>query len=448
MSGQGAKGAMRRPDTSTPVGRRCNCRPGVRAQEPPITSNSTAQIRGPKGGRKPWKALCNTRFASSRARGWRRRGRRGEPAHALGDRPGQTAQSWLDAALLGHLRQARRKHHLRHRNPDRREGHGKLAGREIQIIKLDDVIQTRELRRRMPNVSSSAIGVDVLDRHGALRRADGHPQGGAGQRHADHRAQRRQRGGDARVCAPRTYVSLVLYRTGSRAYGMGLSPPPKKRHKKSVWVTLGLRRRHAKAARASSEGVREGRRPGAADLRRPFPQTNFPTACWRKILRPRLSTVGLLLCRRRRGAVRQGVRRGRPQSAAVRLGLPHRGTLEAQGAAAEGVETGLHYGDGLDNPKNAAFRQAFRDKAGRDADVYAVQGYDAAQLLARGARCRQGQHRGRGQPLQGLAGRQARLARAGPSAMSPAQNVTQNIYLRRAEGGQNKVIGIAAENSG
>ena len=30
--------------------------------------------------------------------------------------------------------------------------------------------------------------------------------------------------------------------------------------------------------------------------------------------------------------------------------------------------------------------------------------------------------------------------------MSPAQNVTQNIYLRKAEGGQNKVVGIAVEN--
>jgi hypothetical protein len=27
--------------------------------------------------------------------------------------------------------------------------------------------------------------------------------------------------------------------------------------------------------------------------------------------------------------------------------------------------------------------------------------------------------------------------------MSPAQNVTQNIYLRKAEGGQNKVVGVA-----
>ena len=60
------------------------------------------------------------------------------------------------------------------------------------------------------------------------------------------------------------------------------------------------------------------------------------------------------------------------------------GTLGAQGGAAEGIETALHYGDGLDNPKNNAFRKAFKDKAGRDADVYAVGGYDAAQLLAIG----------------------------------------------------------------
>ena len=30
--------------------------------------------------------------------------------------------------------------------------------------------------------------------------------------------------------------------------------------------------------------------------------------------------------------------------------------------------------------------------------------------------------------------------------MSPSQNVMQNIYLRKAEGGLNKVIGIAVEN--
>jgi len=33
----------------------------------------------------------------------------------------------------------------------------------------------------------------------------------------------------------------------------------------------------------------------------------------------------------------------------------------------------------------------------------------------------------------------------GPISMSPAQNVTQNIYLRKAEGGQNKVVEVAVE---
>ena len=68
----------------------------------------------------------------------------------------------------------------------------------------------------------------------------------------------------------------------------------------------------------------------------------------------------------------------------VGSGFLTEGVLGPQGAAAEGVETALHYGDGLDNPKNNAFRAAFKAKAGREADVYAVQGYDSAQLLGIG----------------------------------------------------------------
>ena len=64
--------------------------------------------------------------------------------------------------------------------------------------------------------------------------------------------------------------------------------------------------------------------------------------------------------------------------------------LKPQGAAAEGIQTALHYGDGLDNPKNTAFRAAFKTKAGRDADVYAVQGYDAGADARGGARRDQG----------------------------------------------------------
>jgi branched-chain amino acid transport system substrate-binding protein len=121
------------------------------------------------------------------------------------------------------------------------------------------------------------------------------------------------------------------------------------------------------------------------------------------------------------------------------------GTLEAQGAAAEGVETALHYGDGLDNPKNTAFRKAFKDKAGRDADVYAVQGYDAAQLLAIGLEAVKGKIEDEAALYNALRSAKIESPR-GPISISPAQNVVHNIYLRKAMGGQNKVIGVAAEN--
>ena len=100
---------------------------------------------------------------------------------------------------------------------------------------------------------------------------------------------------------------------------------------------------------------------------------------------------------------------------------------------------------GSTTPKNAAFRKAFKDKAGRDADVYAVQGYDAAQLLGVGLDAVQGKIEDEANLYKAL--RAAKIdSPRGPISMSPAQNVTQNIYLRKVEGGQNKVIGVAAEN--
>ena len=60
------------------------------------------------------------------------------------------------------------------------------------------------------------------------------------------------------------------------------------------------------------------------------------------------------------------------------------GTLEAQGASAQNMLTTLHYADNLDTPKNNAFRKAYAIAYKAQPDVYAVQGYDAAQILANG----------------------------------------------------------------
>jgi branched-chain amino acid transport system substrate-binding protein len=56
--------------------------------------------------------------------------------------------------------------------------------------------------------------------------------------------------------------------------------------------------------------------------------------------------------------------------------------LPAQGEAALGVRSALHWALLLDNPENEAFKTAFSERTGRDADVFAVQGYDTGRVIA------------------------------------------------------------------
>jgi branched-chain amino acid transport system substrate-binding protein len=120
------------------------------------------------------------------------------------------------------------------------------------------------------------------------------------------------------------------------------------------------------------------------------------------------------------------------------------GTLEAQGDAADGVMTTLHYADGLDTAKDKAFRTAYAAAHKMQPDVYAVQGYDAAQLLAVGLAS-----------VQGDVGKRAELIKAmesatidsprGPFTLSKAHNPVQDIYLRKVEGKENKVVAVASK---
>jgi branched-chain amino acid transport system substrate-binding protein len=120
------------------------------------------------------------------------------------------------------------------------------------------------------------------------------------------------------------------------------------------------------------------------------------------------------------------------------------GTLEAQGAAAQGMLTTLHYADNLDTPRNNAFRKSFALTYKANADVYAVQGYDAAQILGAGLAAVKGD----------LAKRDALTAAMhkvvvdsprGKFTISPAGNPVQDIYLREAKGNNNEYRGIAVK---
>jgi branched-chain amino acid transport system substrate-binding protein len=119
------------------------------------------------------------------------------------------------------------------------------------------------------------------------------------------------------------------------------------------------------------------------------------------------------------------------------------GTLEAQGEAAQGLLTTLHYGDGLQNAKDKSFRAAYLKAFGAEADVYAMQGYDAAQLLAAGLAAVKGDTTKRKELVAAM--EKARIdSPRGPMTLSKAHNPVNDIYLRRVEGKQNKVISVAA----
>jgi branched-chain amino acid transport system substrate-binding protein len=118
------------------------------------------------------------------------------------------------------------------------------------------------------------------------------------------------------------------------------------------------------------------------------------------------------------------------------------GVLEAVGDAAEGVETTLHYGDGLVISSNNAFRVAYVRAYGTAPDVYAVQGYDAALLLAAGMDAVKGDVSRRKELIAAMEKVKIDSPR-GAWTMSKAHNPVQDFYLRKVIGKENKVMGVA-----
>ena len=120
------------------------------------------------------------------------------------------------------------------------------------------------------------------------------------------------------------------------------------------------------------------------------------------------------------------------------------GTLDAQGAAADGLLTTLHYADNLKTPRNNAFRLAYAKAYDSKADVYAVQGYDSAQLLGIGLRSVNGDMTNRMLLIRSMASAEIDSPR-GKITLSPSHNVVQDFYLRKVENGENNSIGLAAK---
>ena len=118
------------------------------------------------------------------------------------------------------------------------------------------------------------------------------------------------------------------------------------------------------------------------------------------------------------------------------------GILEAAGTAAEGIETTLHYGDGIETPKNKTFRLNYAKTYKLQPDVYAVQGYDAGLLLAAGLKAVNGDMNKKNALYAAMEKAKIDSPR-GAWTMSKAHNPIQDIYLRKVVGKENKVMGVA-----
>src|SRR5690606_14283340 len=98
----------------------------------------------------------------------------------------------------------------------------------------------------------------------------------------------------------------------------------------------------------------------------------------------------------------------------------------------------------LDNPRDKAFRLAYAKTFKLQPDVYAVQGYDATQILATGLAATKGD-------ATKIDEFRAAVLKAkfdsprGPFTMSSSHNPVQDFYLRMVTDGQNTVIGIASK---
>ncbi len=318
------------------------------------------------------------------------------------------------------------------------ERNGKFGGREIQIIKLDDESKPelgpqnadRMVKRDNVDVligtvhSGVQLGIHkVVKESGTLCIV---PNAGAV-------------GVTRELCAKNVF--RMSFSNWQPAYGMGLALG-KRGVKKAAWITWDYAA-GAESGAGFKEGLEKAGGQVVATLTLKFPETNFQPLL-AQIPGLGVEAVGAFFAG---GGAVQFVKEYAAAGIKVPLcgsGFLTEGVLGPQGAAAEGVETALHYGDGIDNPKNTAFRAAFKAKAGREADVYAVQGYDSAQLLVIGLEAVKGNMEDEAGLYKAM--RAAKIdSPRGPVSLSPSQDVVHNIYLRKATGGLNKVTGIAAE---
>ncbi|KPF47878.1 ABC transporter permease [beta proteobacterium AAP121] len=317
---------------------------------------------------------------------------------------------------------------------------GKLGGREVQFFKVDDESDPAKATDNV-NKLIKRDQVDVLV--GTVH---------SGVALAMARAARESNtlmivpnaGADALTgaqCAPNIFRSSFSnwqpgYAAGVVAAGKG--------YKRAMSITWNYAAGN-EAVKGFTEGFEKGGGKVTKELSLPFPGVEFQ-ALLTEIAAQKPDVVFAFFAGG--GAVKfvkdydaAGLKKAVPL---VVSGFVTDGTLEAQGASAQGILSTLHYADNLDTPRNNAFRKAYAISYKQQPDVYAVQGYDAAQMLAAGLNAVKGDIKQR-PALQAAMAKAVIDSPRGKFSLSPQRNPVQDIYLREVKGVNNESRGVAVK---
>ncbi len=317
---------------------------------------------------------------------------------------------------------------------------GKLGGREIEFVKVDDESDPSKatdnvnklVKRDNVDVIVGTVHSGVVAAMAKVARDTGTmlivPNAGAGVV-------------TGAMCAPHIFRSS--FSNWQPAYAMG-EVAAKKGHKTAVTIT------HKYAAGDESVGAfKEAFEKGGGkvvkQLSLPFPGVEFQ-ALLTEIAAAKPDAVytffaGGAAVKFVKDYATAGLKKGIPLYGP---GFLTDGTLEAQGADAEGLFTTLHYGDSLNTPRDNAFRLAYAKAFKLQPDVYAVQGYDAGQVLGIGLAATKGDISKKADFAAAVEKTRIDSPR-GAFSISKAHNPVQDIYLRQVVGKENKVIGVASK---
>ncbi|OYV02224.1 MAG: ABC transporter permease [Burkholderiales bacterium PBB5] len=317
---------------------------------------------------------------------------------------------------------------------------GKLAGREIQYFRVDDESDPSKATDNVGKlIKRDQVDVIIGTVHSGVALAMARAA-----KESNTLLIVPNAGADAITgaqCAPNIFRSS--FSNWQPGYAAGVVAA-QKGYKKAMTITWNYAA-GSETVKGFIEGFEKGGGKSIKDLSLPFPNVEFQ-ALLTEIAAQKPDVVFAFFAGG--GAVKfvkdydaAGLKKSVPL---VASGFLTDGTLEAQGASAEGILSTLHYADNIDTPRNNAFRKSFALAYKANADVYAVQGYDAAQLLGAGLAAVKGDVKQR-DALQAAMAKARIDSPRGAFSLSPQHNPVQDIFLREAKGKNNEYRSVAVK---